>query len=284
MVEKTPVVSPKGTTQYDITTEVLRRRYLWKDEQGRVIETEEQMFHRVAKAIAAVEKKYGAVDEQVKATENVFYELMAEGIFLPNSPTLMNAGRKDSMLSACFALPIEDCIGGIFDTVKNTALIQKAGGGTGFSFDKLRPTGDVVKSSGGTTSGPISFWRVIAETTNAIQQGAFRRGANMGMMSLSHPDILKFIHAKQDLTAFCNFNISVKISDSFMKALREDPNVVHVVVNPRNKRRYVIPRSVDKLSYTIDDLISEEKASEDCFTVKDIWAMIGVFSASLEKI
>ena len=274
MVEKTPVVSPKGTAQYDITTEVLRRRYLWKDKQGRVVETEEQMFHRVAKEIAATEKKYGAVDEQVKTTENVLYELMAEGIFLPNSPTLMNAGRKDSMLSACFALPIEDCIGGIFDTVKNTALIQKAGGGTGFSFDKLRPTGDIVKSSGGTTSGPISFWRVIAETTNAIQQGAFRRGANMGMMSLSHPDILKFIYAKQDLSAFCNFNISVKISDSFMKALREDPNIVHVVVNPRNKRRYVIPRSVDKHSYPIEDLIPEHKANEDCFTIKDIWAMI----------
>jgi len=127
----------------------------------------------------------------------------------------MNAQRR-GMLSACFVLPIEDSIEGIFETVKQTALIQQAGGGTGFSFDRLRPTGDRVASSGGTTSGPISFWRVFSETTNAIQQGAFRRGANMGMMSVGHPDILRFLHAKQNLKAFTNFNISVKITDDWM--------------------------------------------------------------------
>jgi ribonucleoside-diphosphate reductase alpha chain len=136
------------------------------------------------------------------------------------------------MLSACFVLPIEDSIEAIFETVKQTALIQKAGGGTGFSFDKLRPTGDRVASSGGTTSGPISFWRVFSETTDAIQQGAFRRGANMGMMSVEHPDILKFLHAKQSLKAFTNFNISVKITNEWMKRVLESSDTLHIVKNP----------------------------------------------------
>ncbi|MHC4756801.1 MAG: adenosylcobalamin-dependent ribonucleoside-diphosphate reductase, partial [Planctomycetota bacterium] len=260
--------------QHDISEEILKRRYLWKDKNGKVIETKEQMFRRVANTIAAVEKKYGATDDTIKAIANGFYEFMAKGIFLPNSPTLMNAGREKGMLSACFVLPIEDSIDGIFDTVKNTALIQKAGGGTGFSFDRLRPTGDIVTSSGGTTSGPISFWKVIAEATNAIQQGAFRRGANMGMINLDHPDILKFIHAKQDLTAFNNFNISVKITDSFMAELIEKPDSVHIVTNPRTKRNYAIPRFIDINSYTIDDLIPQKQANDNCYTVKELWEMI----------
>jgi len=260
--------------QHDISEEILKRRYLWKDKNGKVIETKEQMFRRVANTIAAVEKKYGATNETIKAIADGFYEFMAKGIFLPNSPTLMNAGREKGMLSACFVLPIEDSIDGIFDTVKNTALIQKAGGGTGFSFDRLRPTGDIVTSSGGTTSGPISFWKVIAEATNAIQQGAFRRGANMGMISLDHPDILKFIHAKQDLTAFSNFNISVKITDSFMAALYERPNSLHIVTNPRTKLKYAIPHFLDINSYTIDDLVPQKQASDNCYTVKELWDMI----------
>lgn len=164
--------------------EILRRRYFWKDNQGKVIETEDQMFRRVAEHVTGAETKYGATNAQVEDLADEFNKLMKSGKFLPNSPMLMNAGRKNGMLSACFTLPIEDSIDGIFDTVKNTAVIQKSGGGTGFSLDRLRPTGDIVRSSGGRTSGPISFLRVLSETTNAIQQGAFRRGANMGMMSI----------------------------------------------------------------------------------------------------
>ena len=274
MIEKTPALLRTGAVQYDIRKAVLQRRYLWKDQNGKVIETEEQMFRRVANIIATVEKKYGATDDAVKAMAEGFYELMTKGIFLPNSPTLMNAGRENGMLSACFVLPIADSIDGIFDTVKNTALIQKAGGGTGFAFDRLRPTGDMVTSSGGTTSGPISFWKVIAEASNAIQQGAFRRGANMGMISLDHPDILKFIHAKQDLTAFSNFNISVKITDAFMAKLIEKPDSVHIVTNPRTKRQYAIPHGIDIDSSTIDDLVPQEQVSDNCYRVKELWDMI----------
>ncbi|MHC4538772.1 MAG: vitamin B12-dependent ribonucleotide reductase [Planctomycetota bacterium] len=253
---------------------ILRRRYLWKDENGNIIETPDQMFRRVAKHVAMAEKTFGATDTETQTFEDQFYQLMKTGQFLPNSPTLMNAGRKDGMLSACFTLPIEDSIDGIFDTVKNTAVIQKSGGGTGFSLDRLRPTGDIVKSSGGRTSGPLSFLRVLSETTNAIQQGAFRRGANMGMMSIEHPDILKFIHAKNDPTAFTNFNFSVKVTDAFMRQLRDHPGVLHVVINPRTKKRYVIPRSVNKDCYGIDDLIPEGHETKKCFSVREVWDMI----------
>src|SRR4030042_220554 len=198
-------------------TEILRRRYLWKDAQGNVIETPDQMFHRVANAIATIESKYGATENQVKAIADEFYQLIKDSKFLPNSPTLMNSGGKNGMLTACFTLPVEDSIDAIFDAVKYAALIQKTGGGTGFSFDRLRPTGDIVRSSGGRTSGPISFARVFSEGTSAIQQGAFRRGANMGMMSSEHPDIINFIRAKSDPGAFTNFNFSVKVTDAFMK-------------------------------------------------------------------
>ncbi|MEA3227357.1 MAG: adenosylcobalamin-dependent ribonucleoside-diphosphate reductase, partial [Planctomycetota bacterium] len=181
---------------------------------------------------------------------------------------------KKGMLSACFTLPVEDSIDGIFDTVKHAALIQKAGGGTGFSFDRLRPTGDIVRSSGGKTSGPISFARVYSEGTNAIQQGAFRRGANMGMMLVEHPDIISFIRAKNDPTAFTNFNFSVKVPDTFMKQLRENPDTSHVVVNPRTKKRYIIPRSVNKGSYTLDDLLPEGQSTDGCLTVQEVWDMV----------
>lgn len=264
----------RGANNSDMRTETLRRRYLWKDAQGKVVETEKQMYRCVANTIAAVQSKYGATKEEIRHIADEFFEWMTTGVFLPNSPTLMNAGRPNGMLSACFVLPIEDSTDGIFDTVKNTALIQKSGGGTGFDFSSLRPTGDIVSSSGGTTSGPISFWRVIAETTNAIQQGAFRRGANMGMMTIDHPDILKFIHAKQDLTAFSNFNISVKITDSFMTELYERPDTLHIVTNPRTKRKYAIPHSIDINSYTIDDLVPKKRANNDCYTVKELWDMI----------
>jgi len=255
-------------------SEILQRRYFWKDKEGEVVETEQQMFRRIAEAMAAVESQYGATKEQIEGIAEKFYELMITGKFLPNSPTLMNAGRVNGMLSACFVLPVEDSINEIFDAVKNTALIQKAGGGTGFDFTSLRPTGDLVTSSGGKTSGPISFMRVFAEATQAIQQGAFRRGANMGMMSVDHPDILKFIHAKQNSTALTNFNISVKVPDAFMVQLQENPDLPHEVVNSRTKRRYVIPHSVRIDAYTIDDLIPIEQATADYFTVGELWQMI----------
>ncbi|MBN1818744.1 MAG: hypothetical protein JW828_15385 [Sedimentisphaerales bacterium] len=211
-LNESPIAKSEKTIP-DIRQQVLQKRCLRKDPDGNLIETPDQMYWRVAKTIAEAEARYDTQKQVLQFLPEIFYTMMAEGKFLPNSPTLMNAARENGMLSACFVLPVEDSIPEIFDTVKNTALIQKAGGGTGFAFDKLRPTGDIVSSSGGTTSGPMSFWRVIAETTNAIQQGAHRRGANMGMMSIEHPDILKFIHAKQDTT---DFLISISPSRSPM--------------------------------------------------------------------
>ena len=258
---------------------VLRSRYLVKDQQGKCIETPAQLFSRVASLVAQAEAKYGAGKSQIKEWHKKFYDLMASLKFLPNSPALMNAQRR-GMLSACFVLPIEDSIEAIFETVKQAALIQKAGGGTGFSFDKLRPTGDRVASSGGTTSGPISFWRVFSETTNAIQQGAFRRGANMGMMSVGHPDILKFLYAKQNLKAFTNFNISVKITDDWMKTALKSGRALHIVKNPRTQQRYLLPRRLDIANYTINDLhklngksTPAPRAAGRFYTVADIWKM-----------
>lgn len=264
----------------DNALKVLRSRYLIRDTQGKCIETPAQLFDRVARQIAQAEAKYGASSTEIRQWHKKYYELMTSLKFLPNSPALMNAGRR-GMLSACFVLPVEDSIEGIFEAVKQTALIQQAGGGTGFSFDKLRPTGDRVASSGGTTSGPISFWRVFSETTNAIQQGAFRRGANMGMMSVEHPDILKFLYAKQNLEAFTNFNVSVKISDSWMKTVLKSGKTLHVVKNPRTGRKYLLPRRIDIANYTISDLHElsgkdkpVSKAAGRFYTVGDIWKMI----------
>lgn len=249
-----------------------KRRYLWKNKDGKVIETPEQAFLRVANTIAVEEARYGATDSQVKALAAKLYELMVNGIFLPNSPTIMNAGRKKGVLSACFVLDVNDSVEEIFETAKNTALIQKAGGGTGYCLDKLRPTGDNVTSTGGTTSGPISFMKVYSEGTGAIQQGAFRRGANMGMMSLWHPDILNFINAKRNPGVFNNFNLSVKVTDEFMEKLQNDPHAPHVVTNPRTKKEYVIPRTVGTKPYTIKDLIPlDNKLKTDCYSIKQIW-------------
>ncbi len=260
---------------------VLENRYLIKDEQGKIIETAGQLFSRVAHLVAATEANYGAGEDEINQWHRNFYELLSSLKFLPNSPTLMNAGRKTGMLSACFVLPIEDSIEGIFETIKDTALIQKAGGGTGFSLDRLRPTGDRVASSGGTTSGPISFWKVFSYTTDAIQQGAFRRGANMGMMSVTHPDILKFLHSKQDLKAFTNFNISVKVTDKWMDTLEKTPDTPHIVENPRTGRKYFLPKDIDLNNYTIQDLfeISDENAvppdaAKRFFTIGDLWKLI----------
>jgi len=251
---------------------VLRHRYLAKRPDGTIAETPAEMFRRVARAVARAERDHGVDD--LDAVEAEFHRLMVEGAFLPNSPTLMNAGREMGMLSACFVLPIDDSVEGIFESVKCAAMIQKAGGGTGFAFDRLRPTGDYIASSGGTTSGPISFWRVFSEATNAIQQGAFRRGANMGMMNVTHPDVLKFITAKSRLGAFENFNISIKVTGEFVTAAAERPDIPHVVVNPHTQARYVIPRDVDVASYALCDLRSPEAPGDACYTVGDVWDLM----------
>ena len=253
---------------------ILEKRYLRRSESGEVLETHEDMLRRVANTIAEVESSHGATTKKVADLAKRFYDLMASAKFLPNSPTLMNSGRNDGMLSACFVLPVEDSVEGIFEAVKNAALVQKAGGGTGFSFDRLRPTGDRVASSGGKTSGLISFMRVFSEATHSIQQGAFRRGANMGMMSVEHPDILKFINAKRDTCAFTNFNLSIKVPDAFMEKLSHMPGSLHVVVNPRTGKRYVIPYSVNIDSYSIDELPPANKETCGCYTIQEIWNII----------
>jgi ribonucleoside-diphosphate reductase alpha chain len=229
---------------------------------------------------AEAELNYGADRVQIRQWHRTFYDLMASLQFLPNSPALMNAGRSGT-LSACFVLPIEDSTEDIFEAVKRAALIQKAGGGTGFSFDKLRPAGDRLASSGGITSGPVSFWRVFSDTTDALQPGAFNRGANMGMMSLDHPDILKFLHAKQDLEVFTNFNVSVKITDTWMKRLLKSPKSLHIVRNPRTQEQYLLPRRIDIVGYKLSDLHkftgkpkSQGRHGEVFHTVGDIWKMI----------
>ncbi len=239
---------------------VLRARYLKKDERGRCTESPADLFRRVAGAIADAELVFSPDPGNRSEWEDRFYSLMVSRRFMPNSPTLMNAGREMGMLSACFVLPVPDSIEGIFDSIKHTALIQKAGGGTGFAFDELRPTGDYISSSGGTTSGPISFWRAFSEATNAIQQGAFRRGANMGMTNIHHPDILKFLHAKEDLSQFTNYNISVKVTDEWMESYLADPRAAHVVINPRNGRRFYMPKDLAIWEYDIRSLIPAEAA------------------------
>jgi len=216
---------------------VLGRRYLKKSpETGEVVETPRQLFWRVASHVAKAELSFNAgAWTQSLAVARDYYTLMAERRFMPNSPCLMNAGREMGMLSACFVLPVEDSIEGIFDSIKATALIQKAGGGTGFSFSRLRPAGDLVRSSGGTTEGPLSFIEVFSKATDAIQQGAFRRGANMGIMRVDHPDVMKFITFKDDPTKITNYNISVAITDRFIDEMKADPGTIHQVQNPRTK-------------------------------------------------
>jgi len=255
--------------------ETLQARYLRRDPGGEIVETPGELFARVAGVVAEAEAAFGTPPAERAALADAFYDAMARGRFLPNSPTLMNAGRPQGVLSACFVLPVDDSIEGIFESVKRAAQVQKAGGGTGFSFDRLRPTGDYIASSGGTTSGPISFWRVFSEATRAIQQGAFRRGANMGMLSVTHPDILKFIAAKARPGAFENFNISVKVPDAFMDAVEKRPGDPHVVTNPRTGRTYWLPGDLNVEAYDVSDLLAAEGDPPDgALTVGDLWGRV----------
>lgn len=214
--------------------QVLRKRYLLKDEKGEITETPLQMFSRVAKAVAEADGLYER-QEDIPKTEAEFLKVMANMEFLPNSPTLMNAGTPVGQLSACFVIPVEDSISSIFDAVKHMAIVHKSGGGTGFSFSAIRPTGDVVKTTHGIASGPLSFMRVFDVTTDVIKQGGRRRGANMGILRIDHPDIIDFISAKERDGLFNNFNLSVAVTREFMHALEEDGDFF--LKNPRTGER-----------------------------------------------
>ncbi len=230
---------------------VLEKRYLMRDAEGRVVETPQMLFERVAKAVAGVERRWGLQDQAIAELEQKFFKLMYESEFLPNSPTLMNAGKSNGQLSACFVLPVPDSLDGIFETCKNAALIHKTGGGTGFSFSRLRPANDRVATSTGVASGPVSFMTVYDAATEAIRQGGTRRGANMGILRVDHPDIEMFIHCKRDTSKLNNFNISVAATDKFMEAVKDDCEFD--LIHPRTNKPVKAVRARDIFNQIVEN-------------------------------
>jgi ribonucleoside-diphosphate reductase alpha chain len=227
--ERLSIEAPKLTVN---ALEVLRQRYLLRDENERIIESPDQLFRRVAKAVAASSERHG---ESASGTEEVFYRMMSQLEFVPNTPTLFNAGTQLGQLSACFVLPVEDSLEGIFTAAKNMALIEQSGGGVGFDFSRLRPKGDIVRSTKGVASGPVSFMRIFDTGTEIIKAGGKRRGAMMAVLRVDHPDVLEFITSKQQPGFLSNFNISVAVTDEFMKAVDEGGE--YWLVNPRNREK-----------------------------------------------
>lgn len=230
---------------------ILDQRYLLKDETGKLLETPKQMLHRVAKTIAEADGLYGGKDLEIKQTEEEFYSMMASLKFLPNSPTLVNAGTNVSQLSSCFVLPIEDSMESIFGSLKHAACIHQKGGGTGFSFSRLRPKGDKVKIHLGVASGPVSFMSVYDSALEVVKQGGIRPGANMAVLRVDHPDIIRFIEAKRDKASLKNFNISVAVTDRFMKAVEEDRE--YYIKNPRTEKYIGKLRAKDIFSVIVQN-------------------------------
>lgn len=255
---------------------ILTTRYLLKDESGNVNESPDQMFRRVSRTVAQAERFYG---EDAVFWEDRFYQLVSSLHFLPNSPALMNAGKDIGQLAACFVLPVEDSMKGIFDTLKNAALILQSGGGTGFSFSKLRPKEDPVHSTGGIASGPVSFMTVYNTATDVIKQGGARRGANMGVLRVDHPDILDFVRIKRDYGVLSNFNISVAITDDFLNALKREGK--YELKNPRTggsrgrvEAREIFDEIVDSAWLTGDpgvifiDRINKDNPTPQCGNIE----------------